>query len=61
MMRSGWRLLRYIEEGMTLTKRRHSIRLERKVHTTKGLIFVARFVRKEINKNTNPTNIRDAQ
>ena len=41
---------------MTLTKRKHSIRFERKVHTTKGLLFMARFTRREIDKNSDPTN-----
>ena len=29
MMNSGWKLFGYMEEGMTLIKRKHSIRLEK--------------------------------
>ena len=56
LMRSGWHLLGDMEEGLVLTKGKNCIRFERKVHTTKGLLFVARFCRRQINGETGLAN-----
>ena len=41
MLKAGWQLLGDMEKGLVLTKGQTSIKFERKVHTTKGLLFVA--------------------
>ena len=41
MLKAGWQLLGDMAKGLVLTKGQTSIKFERKVHTTKGLLFVA--------------------
>ena len=41
MLKAGWQLLGDMEKGLVLTKEQTSIKFKRKVHTTKGLLFVA--------------------